>query len=346
MSVLLRFDWDIVTGRHCQSKAEERRTFFLSSLAREKPQRPTCQRANCGKGEEAEAKLKACSACKLVKYCGRTCQIAHRPQHKQACQKRAAELDQQRSLAEICDHLECNPSPINLAHVITASDDQEVWIQVKVELIFGMNVNVFDDVFDVDVWKRFGRAVRASTLRHLEVKRYILSVEGEENGELLACIGAFFSEMKHSTSITIASFELSAGLSMDDMSEFILNNTALKIFTVQSKEALSLEQSTVLSGAIGSVQLDRFGIELSRFDNDGSFEKILEGCKKLSEGELWVACRHNWQVSAVAAFLRDPSNFLGGLMMPLHRAHFDVEQAFIRASLQEPRFHQNFCGNH
>ena len=50
--------------------------------------------ANCGKGEEEEAgiNLKACAACKLVKYCSRDCQIAHRPQHKKACKKRAKEL--------------------------------------------------------------------------------------------------------------------------------------------------------------------------------------------------------------------------------------------------------------
>ena len=50
----------------------------------------TC--ANCGKGEESACDLKACTACKLVKYCNRECQIAHRPQHKKACKKRAAEL--------------------------------------------------------------------------------------------------------------------------------------------------------------------------------------------------------------------------------------------------------------
>ena len=52
----------------------------------------TC--ANCGKGGEGEAdiQLKTCTACKLVKYCSRECQIAHRPQHKKECKKRAAEL--------------------------------------------------------------------------------------------------------------------------------------------------------------------------------------------------------------------------------------------------------------
>jgi len=48
--------------------------------------------ANCGKGEEESDKLKACTACKMVKYCNRECQIAHRPQHKKKCRKRAAEL--------------------------------------------------------------------------------------------------------------------------------------------------------------------------------------------------------------------------------------------------------------
>jgi len=46
--------------------------------------------ANCGK--EGYSDLKSCTACKLVKYCNRDCQIAHRPQHKKACRKRAAEL--------------------------------------------------------------------------------------------------------------------------------------------------------------------------------------------------------------------------------------------------------------
>jgi len=48
--------------------------------------------ANCGKGEEAAINLKACTACKLVKYCSRECQIAHRPQHKKECKRRAKEL--------------------------------------------------------------------------------------------------------------------------------------------------------------------------------------------------------------------------------------------------------------
>ena len=49
--------------------------------------------ANCGK---EGSNLKSCTACKLVKYCNRECQIAHRPQHKKECRKRAVELQDEK----------------------------------------------------------------------------------------------------------------------------------------------------------------------------------------------------------------------------------------------------------
>ncbi|EJK45386.1 hypothetical protein THAOC_36000, partial [Thalassiosira oceanica] len=48
--------------------------------------------ANCGKCGSDIIKLKNCTACRLVKYCGVDCQRAHRKQHKKACKQRAAEL--------------------------------------------------------------------------------------------------------------------------------------------------------------------------------------------------------------------------------------------------------------
>ena len=58
----------------------------------------TC--ANCGKGKESSIDLKSCAACKLVKYCSRDCQIAHRPQHKKECKKRAAEIHDEKLFEE------------------------------------------------------------------------------------------------------------------------------------------------------------------------------------------------------------------------------------------------------
>ena len=52
--------------------------------------------ANCGQESGEGAKLKNCTACLLVKYCGVECQKAHRKQHKGACKKRAAELKDER----------------------------------------------------------------------------------------------------------------------------------------------------------------------------------------------------------------------------------------------------------
>ena len=53
----------------------------------------TMQRcASCGVAEGDEIKLKKCTACYLVQYCGVKCQKDHRPKHKKECKKRAAEL--------------------------------------------------------------------------------------------------------------------------------------------------------------------------------------------------------------------------------------------------------------
>lgn len=54
--------------------------------------------ANCGKDEESSNSLRTCTACKLVKYCNREFQIAHRLQHKKECKKRAAELQHDEKL--------------------------------------------------------------------------------------------------------------------------------------------------------------------------------------------------------------------------------------------------------
>ena len=48
--------------------------------------------ASCGVKEDDGIKLKKCTACYLVRYCGVKCQKDHRPKHKKECKKRAAEL--------------------------------------------------------------------------------------------------------------------------------------------------------------------------------------------------------------------------------------------------------------
>ena len=77
--------------------------------------------ANCGKAAVDDITLKICTACKLVKYCSVECQKNHRPQHKKACKKRAAELRDDRLFRQpdgshlgecsIC----CLPLPLDLS---------------------------------------------------------------------------------------------------------------------------------------------------------------------------------------------------------------------------------------
>jgi len=70
--------------------------------------------ASCGK---ADANLKACEACKLVKYCGVDCQVAHRPAHKKACAEKAKELFDEKLFKLPKKRDECpictRPRPIN-----------------------------------------------------------------------------------------------------------------------------------------------------------------------------------------------------------------------------------------
>ena len=77
--------------------------------------------ANCGKGEESAGDLKACTACKMIKYCNRDCQIAHRPQHKKACKKRAAELHDQKLFKQPPPAEDCPICMLLLPSMVTGS---------------------------------------------------------------------------------------------------------------------------------------------------------------------------------------------------------------------------------
>ena len=68
--------------------------------------------ANCGKTGSDTVKLKDCTACRLVKYCGVDCQKAHRKQHKKACKQRAAELEEERLYSQGLERPERDFCPI------------------------------------------------------------------------------------------------------------------------------------------------------------------------------------------------------------------------------------------
>eukprot|EP00956_Cyclotella_meneghiniana_P017734 scaffold29167_cov26-Cyclotella_meneghiniana.AAC.2 len=70
--------------------------------------------AACGK---ADVNLKSCKACKLVKYCGVDCQVAHRSKHKKACRQKVKELFDKQLFAEPRKREDCPicmlPMPCN-----------------------------------------------------------------------------------------------------------------------------------------------------------------------------------------------------------------------------------------
>ena len=68
--------------------------------------------ANCGTTGSDTVKLKNCTACRLVKYCGVDCQKAHRKQHKKACKQRASELKDEQLYSQGCERPEGDFCPI------------------------------------------------------------------------------------------------------------------------------------------------------------------------------------------------------------------------------------------
>ena len=111
----------------------------------------TC--ANCGKGEESGGDLKACTACKLVKYCNRDCQIAHRPVHKKACRKRAAELHDEALFRE--PPLQYGDCPICFIRLPTMDSGQKYYDCCGKKICSGCcYADVYDNLGNIIVEKK------------------------------------------------------------------------------------------------------------------------------------------------------------------------------------------------
>ena len=111
------------TNNGCINSAEgNRRSRSISSMAdTDNNNMPTLICANCGKGGESAGDLKACTACKMVKYCNRDCQIAHRTQHKKACKRRAAELQDIKLFKQPLPNKDCDICMLLLPSLDTGS---------------------------------------------------------------------------------------------------------------------------------------------------------------------------------------------------------------------------------
>ena len=83
--------------------------------------------ANCGQGGSDTVKLKDCTACRLVKYCGVDCQKAHRKRHKKACKQRAAELRDEQLYSQGLERPEGDSCPICTLPIPLPMDEHSVF---------------------------------------------------------------------------------------------------------------------------------------------------------------------------------------------------------------------------
>eukprot|EP00979_Chaetoceros_neogracilis_P003765 scaffold656_cov271-Chaetoceros_neogracile.AAC.75 len=65
------------------------------------------QCAACGDSDDGDGSLKACTGCNLVKFCNRSCQVAHRTAHKKACTKRVAEFFDEKMFKQTPPNEDC-----------------------------------------------------------------------------------------------------------------------------------------------------------------------------------------------------------------------------------------------
>lgn len=180
-------------------------------------------------------------------------------------------------------------------------------------LDYDQNFSLSDQLFDVDAWRRLGRSVRYNNI----VEKFALWTRFDhlEFPAAQQCIDAFIKEVKHHMSVKHASLKLKAA-SIDDLGEFIQNNKGLEHLTLEDGQLVSLEQSTVLSKAIGSVHLEELDMSNFRFENTGSFEQMLGGFASVKR--LEVLCTRPSECTAVAGLLRDTSNVLTRLHVTLN----------------------------
>ncbi|EJK44245.1 hypothetical protein THAOC_37236 [Thalassiosira oceanica] len=84
--------------------------------------------ANCGKLGSDDVKLKNCTACRLVKYCGVDCQRAHRKKHKKACKQRVAELKDEQLYSQGLERPEGDFCPICTLPIPLPTDVHSVFM--------------------------------------------------------------------------------------------------------------------------------------------------------------------------------------------------------------------------
>jgi hypothetical protein len=101
-------------------------------------------------------------------------------------------MDMEGNLVDACELLERNPSMQQMRVIPRLGIEFSFKWNLTMISVAGERSDFVDEVLDVDVWKRLGRAVRQSDLHELSVFRYnsdfgglkFLRLESEEPGSL------------------------------------------------------------------------------------------------------------------------------------------------------------------
>ncbi len=77
-----------------------------------------------------------------------------------------------------------------------------------------------------------------------------------------------------------------------------------------SNEDEAKHNTSIVEAELDNVQLKHVYMYHCHFENDGSFDQMLEGCSRVERLD-WLRYEHNWQCAAIANLMRQSSNKFG-----------------------------------
>jgi len=255
------------------------------------------------------------------------------------------------TLTDACELLEHNPYDKWRELMIRIDCNlQNLHIHVLfLDELYSDDVEVKDDMFPIDQWARFGRAVGHNECFDgicicFKKKRHGNQViDLEYMQPMMRCINAFMEGAKHNKSILRAKFDMKGLAFINAVSHFIGHNWELKSLILSTRILnlrfmIPLEPSTNLSQAIRSApKLESLNIEHCQFSHTTSFQQMLSGCATVPR--LSLSCEQQSHAQAVGAFLLDSENATRELKMT-HLFH--LTEGHMRAIRRESDSSERF----
>ena len=157
-------------------------------------------------------------------------------------------------------------------------------------------------------WRRYGQSVK----KCYSIKDVQLSLNDESEiwPEAAQCLEAFFEELKENKTIEyiLLDLDVSTAISPLDLRHFFQENSNLKCVELRSDFPVTPVESTHISTALRDVSLNRLCMAGCNFMNNGSLERIISACKTVNE--LSLSCCENFEFTALAELIRDPTSTL------------------------------------